>query len=223
MFDDDRVVVYDNALDPHTARIALERLRWRAREAAELAAALTVTAFVLGWLGGAASVVPVIVGAVFAVGVWGAALSERTGLLSRLVGQRSAYVIPDVAAAGAHLATPQERARLAEALVRLVAAAEDARSRSGVVAPAAARVGRHADELRTLVAALRDERVEVHPSTVVLVRGLLEWPLRSPLYNVEIPETTLRIVLGRIRASVHEPRPAGETVGAPGVDAAGED
>jgi hypothetical protein len=46
----------------------------------------------------------------------------------------------------------------------------------------------------------------MHPSALVLVRGLLEWPLRSPLYNVDIPETTLRIVLGRIRAALDEPR-----------------
>jgi hypothetical protein len=204
MLDDDHVVVYDTAIDPHAAQAALAQYRERARQAGELALALGATSVALGLLGGAASVAPVIVGAVVAFVMWGAAVSARTGLLARLVGQRSAYVIPDVAAAGAQLATPQERARLAESLARVLAALD--RPCAGRPGPVTERAGRYVDDLRALAAALVDDRVHMHPSALVLVRGLLEWPLRSPLYNVDIPETTLRIVLGRIRAALDEPR-----------------
>src|SRR4051794_22200020 len=104
------------AIDPHLARIALEGFEERCRAAASLAAVLAGVCVVLALLDLRAAALPVAAGAFAGALMFLRAYELRQGLVTLLVGQRSAYVIPQIARAGERLATPEARAAISTAL-----------------------------------------------------------------------------------------------------------
>ena len=129
------------------------------------------------------------------------ACDRRRDLLTLLVGQRSAYVLPEVARAGERLATPRARAALAGSLERLVKA-----SRHGpVIGPAllpTERIAANADQLLRLASLLARADAVVHPATVALLQRLVSSSLYSPLLNLDVPEQELAILLRRLQTAI---------------------
>jgi hypothetical protein len=197
-----RSILDDRAVDPHTAKAALDRLARRVREGALatcLTGALAVTAVLLGHR---ALALALAAGAVAGACVGLFARSDRQALLRRLAGQRSAYDIPEVARAAAQHATLRARRQLAGELTALVLQAHGLELREPLAPALPERVTGHAGELLAVAFLLARADVDLHPSSVVLVERLLFAPLRSPLYNPQVADDDLRIALQRVRASV---------------------
>jgi hypothetical protein len=130
------------------------------------------------------------------------ARGERGALVARLVGQRSAYQIPEVARAANRLASMERRHELARALTRLVLVAEGVEPATAGLDGIAERILPHGDDLLGLAFLIASDGVKVHPASLALLDRLLGFTARSPLYNRAIPEQHLRIAIQRIRASI---------------------
>jgi hypothetical protein len=194
--------VDDHAVDPHAAAAAIARLTQRARDAALGAGLALVIGVGLVVLGHAEIALPAGAGALAGLFLAAVARGERGALVARLIGQRSAYQIPEVVRAAERLACMSRRRELARALTRLVLVAEG-------VEPAAVgsegipeRISAYADDLLGLAFLIASDGVKVHPATLALLDRLLGSTLRSPLYNRAIPEPHLRIAIQRMRSSI---------------------
>ena len=189
------------ALDPHTARWMLDGIDDRRRETRRLVVVLGGACAVLWPLGLHALLLPLAAGAGVSLMLFLRAGDRRRTLLRLLVGQRSAYVLPEVAREGERLATLEARVALAASLERLVAA-----SRQGpLLGPAfvpTARIVAHADQLLRLAALVAAEDAVVHPSTVALLQRLVSSSLYSPLLNLDVPEQELAILLRRVQTAI---------------------
>jgi hypothetical protein len=195
-------VVDDHAVDPHAAAAVLARLAQRARDAAVAAVVALVLGLGLTLLGHAEIALPA--GAAGLTGFFVAAVArgERGALVARLVGQRSAYAIPEVVRAAERISSMAHRCELARALTRLVLVAEGIEPATIGLEGIADRIVGHADDLYGLAFLIASDGVKVHPASLALLDRLLGSTVRSPLYNRAIPEQHLRIAIQRIRASI---------------------
>ncbi len=130
------------------------------------------------------------------------ARGERGALVARLVGQRSAYQIPEVARAAERMASTAHRHELARALDPPRPRRRGHRARRSGVDGIAERILPHADDLLGLAFLLASDGVKVHPASIALLDRLLGSTTRSPLYSRAIPEAHLRIAIQRMRASI---------------------
>src|SRR4051794_38967146 len=195
-------IIDDRAVDPHAAQGALDRLGQRGRDALSWGGAAALGAVVLALLGRYDLTIPAAAGAIAGVVVAMLARSDRQALIVRLVGQRSAYAIPDVARAAERIATPAARQQLARSLTRLVLEADGLEPSSPVLFALPDRVSSHAAELLGVAFLLAHESVKVHPASIALLNRLLCSPLRSPLFNPQVPPQHLRMALQRVRGGI---------------------
>ena len=80
-----------------------------------------------------------------------------------------------------------------------------AAARTAAYAPASAlpdRVSRHSREILGVAYLLAHESVKVHPASIALLNRLLSSPLRSPLFNPQVPEAHVRMALQRVRGGI---------------------
>jgi hypothetical protein len=195
-------VVDDHAVDPHAAAAAIARLTQRARDAALGAGLALLIGTGLVALGHAEIALPAGAGALTALFLAAVARGERGALVARLIGQRSAYQIPEVARAAERMACMGRRRELARALTRMVLVAEGIEPASAGIEGIPERISVYADDLLGLAFLIASDGVKVHPATLALLDRLLGSTLRSPLYNRVIPEQHLRIAIQRMRSSI---------------------
>jgi hypothetical protein len=195
-------IVDEYAVDPHAAAAVLARLAQRARDAALGAVLALVLGLGLVLLGNEEIALPACAAGLTGFFLAAVARGERGALIARLVGQRSAYAIPEVERAAKRIASAGHRHHLARALARLVFVAEGTEPAMAGVDGIPERVLAHADELLGLAFLLACDGVKVHPASLALLDRLLGSTTRSPLYSRAIPEQHLRIALQRIRASI---------------------
>jgi hypothetical protein len=195
-------ILDDHAVDPHAARVVLDRLRLRSHEGLIGSLCAVLAAVVAGILGHFALAVPLAIGAIAGVFVAMAARSDRRALVVHLVGQRSAYAIPEVAEAALTLVTPARRRVLARRMTRLVTGVTGLEPAGEfVLEPIADRVDAHADDLLAVAFLVARLDRKLHPASAALLERLLASPERSPLFNERVPEQHLRIALQRVRTS----------------------
>jgi hypothetical protein len=195
-------VVDDHAVDPHAAAAVLARLAQRTRDAALAAGLAVVIGVALVLLGYTEIALPAGAGALTGLFVAAVARGERGALVARLIGQRSAYQIPEVARAAQRMACMGRRQELARALTRIVLVAEGIEPAIAGICGIPERISEHADDLLGLAFLIASDGVKVHPATLALLDRLLGSTARSPLYNRAIPEQHLRIAIQRMRASI---------------------
>jgi hypothetical protein len=196
-------LVYQPAVDPYAARAMLDALVERRRDAAEIGAVLLIAGAVLAALGATRAAVPVAVGAAAGWFVCLCAHERRAAVVGLLVRQRSAYVLPEVARAGARLVTREKRTAMAASLARLVL------DPASMAMPAwpyilTRRIEPQAEQLLAISDLLVRDSTVVHPSTMALLHRLLDQSAESPLYNIDVPEAHLALLLGRVRAALVE-------------------
>ena len=194
-------IVDDHAVDPHAAAAALARLAQRTRDAVVAA----VTALAVG-LGLVLARLPGDRRAGLRRGLTGffvaaVARGERGALVARLIGQRSAYGIPEVARAADRMASKAHRHELARALIASSSSPRASSPERGRRRDRE-RILPHADELLGLAFLMAWDGVKVHPASIALLDRLLGSTMRSPLYSPVIPEAHLRIAIQRLRASI---------------------
>ena len=202
MADSSASVVDDYAVDPHAAAAVLARLAQRTRDAALGAVLALVLGLGLVLLGNEEIALPACAAALTGFFVAAVARGERGALVARLVGQRSAYQIPEVARAAQRMASVERRHELARALTRLVFVAEGIEPAAAGLDGIAERILPHADDLLGLAFLIARDDVKVHPASLALLDRLLGSTASSPLYSREVPEAHLRIAIQRIRASI---------------------
>jgi hypothetical protein len=195
-------IIHDSAVDPFLAKVALERLDARARDAILGAAAAAAASMPLLLLGQAPVAFAAAAGAITGGVVAAYARADRMALLARLVHQRSAYEIADVRKAAEALVTPKVRARLARSIGRLVLEADGFEPADPKLAPSYTRVREYRDEFLAVAFHLARPASRVHPTAVALVDRLLSHPTMSPLYNERLPATQVRIVLHRVQQAI---------------------
>ena len=195
-------IIHDSAVDPFLAKVALERLTARARDAVLGATAAAGAAIPLVLLGQTPVAVAAAAGAIAGGVVAAYARADRMALIARLVHQRSAYEIADVAKAAQALVTPQVRARLARSIGRLVLEADGFAPADPKLAPSYSRVREYRDEFMAVAFHLARPASRVHPTAVALVDRLLSHPTMSPLYNERLPATQVRIALHRVQQAI---------------------
>jgi hypothetical protein len=143
---------------------------------------------VSGPLGGALVIAAVVEAMV--VGVW---FMRRRQLLEQLGLVPAAYEIPEVAEYGRKATRRRERERIADAFGRILG--------DGVGSPVLwlpERVAALEIELRAVSDALRTAGSTVQPRTMVACRQLITNPVRSGLYNPELPIEDVRMRLQAI-------------------------
>jgi len=194
-------LLYQPAVDPYAAGATLDALGRRRQEALRAGLGIAVVAGLLAVAGARTLVLPVLAGAAASWFIALCAAARRRALIRLLLRQRSAYVLPEVAEAGGRLATREARLEVASLLTRVV---DDPAMSEQTDLPflLPRRVARHADELRAIACLLADETAAVHPSTIALILRLLEQPQASPLYNPDVPEEHLAMLLRRVCASI---------------------
>ena len=195
-------IIHDSAVDPFLAKVALERLTARARDAVLGATVAAGAAIPLVLLGQTPVAVAAAAGAIAGGVVAAYARADRMALIARLVHQRSAYEIADVAKAAQALVTPQVRARLARSIGRLVLEADGFAPADPKLAPSYSRVREYRDEFMAVAFHLARPASRVHPTAVALVDRLLSHPTMSPLYNERLPATQVRIALHRVQQAI---------------------
>ena len=195
-------IVDEYAVDPHTAAAVLASHAQRTRDAAVGAVLALVLGLGLALLGYEQIALPACAAALTGFFVAGVARGERGALVARLVGQRSAYQIPEVARAAQRLSCIQRRGELARALTRLVLVAEGIEPATAGLTGIAERILPHSDDLLGLAFLIASDGVKVHPASLALLDRLLGSTMRSPLYSSAVPEQHLRIAIQRIRASI---------------------
>lgn len=195
-------IVDDFAVDPHAAASVLHRLTRRANEGFLLGVGCIGASLIAWALGDVQIILPALGGSVAGAFVGLSARGQRGALLVRLVGQRSAYSIPAVAAAAQRFAGREQRQVLARELARLVYVAQGLEPQRSYAEGLSDRLEANADDLLGLAYLLARSDVKVHPATVALLDRLLHMPMRSPLFSRQIPEQHLRIAILRLRSSI---------------------
>ena len=201
-------IINEYAVDPFLAKVALERLHARARDACTGAAAAAGASVPLLVLGQMPVAVASFAGAIAGGLVCAYARADRTALLQRLVHQRSAYEIADVARAAEALVTPQVRTKLAAAIGRLVLEADGFEPADPRLTPSYSRVREYRSEFLAVAFHLARPASHVHPTAVALMDRLLTHATMSPLYNERLPVTQVRVALHRVQLAI-EGAPAG--------------
>ena len=145
---------------------------------------------------------PAFAGALAGSVVLAYAHADRTALIGRLVHQRSAYEIEEVAAAAAALVTPAARLRLAATVGRLVLEADGFEPANPTYAPCYSRVREYREELLAVAFHLARPASRVHPAGAALLERMLTQAAISPLFNERLPATDVRIALQRIQTAI---------------------
>ena len=195
-------IINEYAVDPFLAKVALERLRARARDAFTGSAAAAGAAVPLLALGQMPVAVASFAGAIAGGVVCAYARADRTALLARLVHQRSAYEIADVAKAAEALVTPQVRVRLAASIGRLVLEADGFEPADPRLTPSYSRVREYRDEFLAVAFHLARPASRVHPTAVAMMDRLLTHATMSPLFNERLPVTQVRTALQRVQLAI---------------------
>lgn len=195
-------IINDHAVDPFLANVALERLRDRARDAFSGSAAAAGAGVPLLVLGQAPVAVASFAGAVAGAVICAYARADRTALLARLVHQRSAYEIADVAKAAEALVTPEVRVRLARTIGRMVLEADGFEPADPKLSPSYSRVREYRDEFLAVAFHLARPTSRPHPTAVAMMDRLLTHATMSPLFNERLPVTQVRIALHRVQLAI---------------------
>jgi hypothetical protein len=195
-------IIDDRAVDPYAAKGALDRLADRYHDALTWGGTAALAAILLGLAGHLDLAVPAACGTIAGLVVALLARSDRQALIIRLVGQRSAYAIPEVARAAERIATAAARQALSRSLTRLVLEADGLEPSSPVLFALPDRVSRHSREILGVAFLLAHESVKIHPASIALLNRLLSSPLRSPLFNPQVPESHVRMALQRVRSGI---------------------
>jgi hypothetical protein len=161
------------------------------RDGAVLMAALTLSAAGLAPLSRPLGVALATAAVVEAV-VLGVRFMRRRQLLEHLALVPAAYEIPDVAEYGRKATRRRERERTAEAFGRIL---DDGGGSPALWLPE--RVTALEIELRAVLDALRMAGSAVQPAAMIACRQLVTNPVRSGLYNPELPIEEVRM---RLRA-----------------------
>ena len=203
MEDYHRPVVDERAIDPvpgaRGAGAASPTARARRWPGATAAAILGV---VLIAMGEPRFGFPPLLGAVVGLAVAAVARADRHALVRRLVRQRSAYEIEEVAAAADRLVTRRRlragRARRGPAVLEAEGLAP-AQPRAPPAPRARARV-----PPRALAIAFHLARgdARVHPTSLLLLQRILTATQTSPLYRADGSVATLRAALRRVEAGI---------------------
>jgi hypothetical protein len=191
----------EHAVDPFLARAALERLSERVRDALICSAAAALLGVVLMLAGELRFGFPPLLGAVAGTLVAAIARADRQALVARLMRQRSAYAIDEVAAAAEGLATPEARLLAARSLGRLVLEADGLIPANPAHAERHARVQACRSELIAIAFELTRADTRVHPTALLLLQRVLSVP-SSPLYRPDSSGATLRATLRRVEAGL---------------------
>ena len=185
-----------NARDLESAAANVDRKRRRALHGLITAVAL---------MAASAGIAPFSARLALAVGV-GAAMGwliaavswlGRRELISCLALDPSAYAIPAVARFGTQAAALSTRTRLASSIHSLVHQKDQP-----MELHLAGRARRFAPELDAIARDLAAPSSHVPPPIAVACRRLVTRPVRSPLYNPNLPEEDLTALLLRIRAGI---------------------
>jgi hypothetical protein len=195
-------IINEYAVDPFLAKVALERLRNRARDAFGGAAAAAAAAVPLLVIGQMPVAVASVAGAIAGGVVCAYARADRTALLARLVHQRSAYEIADVAKAAEALVTPEVRVRLAASIGRLVLEADGFEPADPRLTPSYSRVREYRDDFIAVAFHLARPASRVHPTAVAMMDRLLTHATMSPLFNERLPVTQVRTALHRVQHAI---------------------
>jgi hypothetical protein len=137
------------------------------------------------------------IAAVLQAVVLGALVMRRRQLLEHLALVPAAYEIPDVAQYGRKATRRRERERTADAFREILG--------DGVGGPVLwlpERVAALELELRTVSEALRTAGSAVQPTTMIACRQLVTNPVRSGLYNPDLPIEDLRTRLQAINRTL---------------------
>jgi hypothetical protein len=176
----------------------LRHLTRRVRDAAALAALAAAAAVALAAVATALAA-SLGLAALVGGGMAGASALRRRGMLEALALVRGAYVIPEVEAFARKVAGARERRRTARALRRMIG---DAGDYPALWLPE--RVSAVEPELRELADALSADHPRLAPIGAVACRQLVTNPVRSPLYNPELPVEELEARLHTIRQTLHD-------------------
>jgi hypothetical protein len=195
-------IINEYAVDPFLAKAALERLHVRARDALTGTAAAAGASVPLLVLGQMPVAVASFAGAVAGAVVCAYARADRTALLARLIHQRSAYQIADVARAAEALVTPQVRAQLAGTIGRLVLEADGFEPADPKLTRSYSRVREYRDEFLAVAFHLARPTSRVHPTAVAMMDRLLTHATMSPLFNERLPVTQVRTALHRVQLAI---------------------
>ncbi len=195
-------IINENAVDPFLAKVALERLRSRARDALTGTAAAAGASVPLVVLGQMPVAVASFAGAIAGAVVCAYARADRTALLARHVHQRSAYEIADVAKAAEALVTPEVRGRLARSIGRLVLEADGFEPADPRLTPSYSRVREYRNEFLAVAFHLARPTSRVHPTAVAMMDRLLTHATMSPLFNERLPVTQVRVALQRVQLAI---------------------
>ncbi len=196
--------MHDQAVDPFLARLALERLHGRIREARFGSAAAAVLGVALVVVGNRPFGGAVLAGSVTGALIMLYARSDRVALIARLVHQRSAYGIDEVRVAAERRVTMEARVVLARSVVRLVLEADGWEPASPSATTCYSRVREHRAAFIAIAFHLSRSESTVHPSCAALLGRLLTEFVVSPIHNELLPAGQVQIALGRIQAGIRE-------------------
>jgi hypothetical protein len=187
-------------LDLAQAARHLQELRGRGGRLLGVAFALAVIGVLLLLLSAPNAGIPLLVGAAAAVFLAWIVASDRRRLLIRLIAQGDATGVEGVPELAQRLCSQRERRRLAGGL--RVAATSGQRGEQSLVMVDPGRASDVSERLVLLADALADPARSVTSRAVALGRSLLIDPMRSPLYNPNVPERELVRVLDVIERGV---------------------
>jgi hypothetical protein len=195
-------ILHDQAVDPFLARLALERLQGRIREALFGSVSAAVLGIALVVVGNRPFGVAVLAGSATGALVMAYARSDRTALIARLVHQRSAYEIDEVRVAAERRVTIVARQRLARSVIRLVLEADGWEPANPSETPCYSRIREHRADFIAIAFHLARPESSVHPACAVLLERLLTEFALSPIHNELLPAGHVRMALGRIQAGI---------------------
>jgi hypothetical protein len=186
--------MYARAVDDAAVRIReLRREEWGDLALAAVALGLSLAATQLN----PSFAMPLFVGGLVAAALGIRALYRRWDLVDRLLGERDAYVIPEVLSHASRMATMGSRRRMAVGI------------RGTLDEPwplIAARVSTVAGDLAALAAELDDDALALDPARAVSCFRLLNDSSESPLLNPELAIEDLHSQLSQIRSGFAPPR-----------------
>jgi hypothetical protein len=180
--------MYARAVDDAAVRVReLRWEQWGDLALAGLALALSLAATQIY----PSLAMPLFVGGLVVAALGIRALYRRWDLVERLLGERDAYVIPEVLGHASRMATMDSRRRMAAGIRGIL---DEPWPLIG------ARVSAVAEDLAALAAQLDDDGLAFDPARAVSCFRLLNDSSESPLLNPELAVEDLRSQLNRIRS-----------------------
>jgi hypothetical protein len=185
--------MYARAIDDAALRLReLRREEWEDLGLAGLALGLSVTATQFR----PAFALPLFLGGLVVGALGIRALYRRWDLVDRLLGEREAYVIPEIRGHASRMATIDCRRRMAASIRSTLA-------HPGVLV--AARLHDAAAELDALAGDLDDDGLVLEPARAVACLRLLNEYSESPLLNPRLPAEDLHSQVSQIRSGFTQP------------------